>query len=134
LVSAGPENLLGRAYVTFGGLPPEQTPKFTADYMKRWNTDKKPEGYAVYGYECGRVAIEAIKKAGQKDRAAIVAAALALDDFKGALGKGSFDANGDIKSGVISGFRVARVKVTKDDGTIEDVIDFEFVKQLTESE
>jgi branched-chain amino acid transport system substrate-binding protein len=126
LQAAGAENLVGRAYVTFGGLPPEQTPKFTADYMKRWKTDKPPEGYAVYGYECARVAIESIKKAGKKDRAAIVDAALALEDFHGALGKGSFDENGDIKLDVISGFKV----ISKKDKDGNEVGDFQFVKRL----
>jgi branched-chain amino acid transport system substrate-binding protein len=131
--AAGGENLVGRAYVTFGGLPPEQTPKFTADYMKRWNTEKPPEGYAVYGYECGRVAIEAIKKAGKKDRAAIVEAALALEDWNGALGAGSFDENGDIELDVISGFRVVMKEVEKDGKRVKEP-DFEFVKRLTKSE
>lgn len=133
IVAAGADNLIGRAYVTFGGLPPEQTPKFTEDYKKRWNTDKAPEGYAVYGYECARVAIEAIKKAGKKDRAAIVEAALALDDFKGALGKGSFDENGDIRLDVISGFQVVSNKV-EEDGVMVEKGDFKFVKRLAKPE
>jgi branched-chain amino acid transport system substrate-binding protein len=131
LEAAGPENLIGRAYVTFGGLPPEQTPKFTEAYMQRWDTKgKPPEGYAVYGYECGRVAIEAIKKAGKKDRSAILAAALSLEDFHGALGKGSFDENGDIKLDVISGFQV----VSKKDKNGREVGDFKFVKRLMKTD
>lgn len=119
--SAGEENVNGRAYVTFGGLPPEQISGFTKAYMKRFNTTKPPEGYAVYGYECARVAIAAIRKAGRKDRAAITEAALSLKDFEGALGTWSFDSNGDISLDMISGFAV-------ENG------DFKFVKRLAKSE
>ena len=54
-----------------------------------------PEAYAVYGYEAGCVVLEAIRKAGTKDRRAISDAALAIRDFDGALGHWGFDANGD---------------------------------------
>lgn len=103
--SAGAENVNGRAYVTFGGVPPEQVPEFTQAYLKR-HPGTTPEGYAVYGYECARVALEAIRRAGKKDRAAIVEAALSLRDFEGALGTWSFDENGDISLQVFSGFVV----------------------------
>lgn len=132
--AAGANNLVGRAYVTFGGLPPEQTPKFTADYMKRWNTDKPPEGYAVYGYECARVAIEAIEKAGKKDREAIVEAAFALEDYRGAIGPGSFDENGDIELDVISGFLVDMIETKKPDGTVVKEPGFRFIKRLAKPE
>src|SRR5690606_553332 len=104
--SAGADNVNGRAYVTFGGLPPQQIEGFTKAYMKRFKSDKPPEGYAVYGYECARVAIAAIRSAKVKDRAAIVEAALNLKDFEGALGQWSFDENGDISLDMISGFVV----------------------------
>jgi branched-chain amino acid transport system substrate-binding protein len=119
--AAGADSVNGRAYVTFGGLPPEQIERFSKAYMKRFNTSEPPEGYAVYGYECGRVAIEAIRNANVKDRAAIVDAALNLKDFEGALGKWSFDKNGDIELDIISGFVV-------ENGT------FKFVKRLAKSE
>ncbi len=63
-----------------------------------------PEGYAIYGYEAAKVALEAIAKAGVKDRDAIRKACLAIDDFnQGALGTWSFDANGDTTLTTISG-------------------------------
>lgn len=103
--AAGAENLNDRCYVTFGGVPPEkltgQGKKFVDEYQKKHG--KIPEAYAVYGYESARVAIAAIEKAGKKDRGAIVEAALALKDFEGALGKWSFDENGDISIKLISG-------------------------------
>ena len=95
--AAGAENLNDRCYVTFGGLPPDKLEgngkAFVEKYKAKYQVE--PEAYAVYGYEAGRVAVEAIRRAGKKDRAAIVEACLAIHDFDGALGKWSFDANGD---------------------------------------
>jgi branched-chain amino acid transport system substrate-binding protein len=103
--SAGADNLEKRALITFGGLPPEKlTGKgaaFVANYKKKYNKD--PEGYAVYGYECGKVALEAIRRAGKKDRDAIRGAGLTIKNFDGALGKWSFDKNGDTSLRTMSG-------------------------------
>src|SRR5262245_479201 len=81
--SAGADNLQDRALVTFGGLPPEKlTGKgadFVANYQKKFG--KMPEGYAVYGYECGKVALEAIERARKKDRDAIRSAGLSIKNF-----------------------------------------------------
>ena len=103
--SAGAANLEKRALITFGGLPPEKlTGKgaaFVANFKKKYNKD--PEGYAVYGYECGKVALEAIRRAGKKDRDAIRGAGLTIKNFDGALGKWSFDKNGDTTLRTMSG-------------------------------
>ena len=103
--SAGAENLEKRALITFGGLPPEKLSgkggAFVASFKKKYNKD--PEGYAVYGYECGKVAIEAIRRAGKKDRDAIRGAGLTIKNFDGALGKWSFDKNGDTTLRTMSG-------------------------------
>lgn len=103
--SAGAENLQDRALVTFGGLPPEKLTgkgaSFVANYQKKFN--KFPEGYAVYGYECGKTALEAIRRAGKKDRDAVRAAGLTIKNFDGALGKWSFDKNGDTTLRTMSG-------------------------------
>lgn len=120
ITAAGPENLNGRCFVTFGGMPPEELTgagkEFVDKYQKRHNG--LPEAYAIYGYEAAKVALEAIERAGKKDRAAILAAATSIKDFdKGALGKWSFDENGDTSITTISGSKV-------EDGK------FEFVKVL----
>jgi branched-chain amino acid transport system substrate-binding protein len=107
--SAGAENVNDRCYVTFGGLPPEELAKsngpgkvFVEKYQRQF--DKMPEGYAIYGYEAAKVALEAIELAGVKNRDAIRKAGLAIKDFdKGALGTWSFDQNGDITLKTISG-------------------------------
>jgi branched-chain amino acid transport system substrate-binding protein len=130
--SAGLENLLGRCYVTFGGLPPDQLKgrgqEFVNHYVKKHG--KMPEGYAVYGYESARVAIEAIRKAGKKDRAAIVAAALSLENIGGALGNWKFDENGDISLETVSGNTVVATQVTDRNGETHTVGKFQFVKLL----
>ena len=95
--SAGKENLEGRAYVTFGGLPPSQLQgKGRASYeayKQKYNAE--PEAYAIYGYEAGKVALEGIQRAAKKDRDAVRAAVAGIRDMDGALGKWSFDTNGD---------------------------------------
>lgn len=120
ITSAGAENVNGRCYVTFGGLPPDQLTgagkRFLENYVKRFGN--QPEAYAIYGYEAGKVALEAISRAGKKDRAAILEACLSIRDFEhGALGKWSFDENGDTTLTTITG------SVVKND-------EFEFVKVL----
>jgi branched-chain amino acid transport system substrate-binding protein len=110
--SAGADNLNGRCFITFGGLPPEELKgdgaEFVKKYKAKYNAD--PEGYAIYGYEAAKVAIHAIEKAGKKDRAAILESAFAIRDFKGALGTWSFDANGDTSLTTMSGNTVENGK------------------------
>jgi branched-chain amino acid transport system substrate-binding protein len=112
ITAAGAESVNGRCYVTFPGLPAKEMTgtgkEFYERYKKKYNAE--PEPYAIYGYECGKVALESIKKAGKKDRAAIVAACLGLKDFEGALGKWSFDANGDTTLQRLSGFEIRNGK------------------------
>ena len=62
-----------------------------------------PEAYAIYAYECAKVAIAAMSRAKAKDRAAVVEAIAATTDYEGALGTWSFDANGDTTMTVMSG-------------------------------
>lgn len=108
ITAAGAESVNGRCYVTFPGLPAQQLTGagnvFYEQYKKKYNAE--PEPYAIYGYECGKVALEAIRKAGKKDRAAILAACLDIKDFDGALGKWSFDANGDTTLQRLSGYEI----------------------------
>lgn len=108
--AAGKDALESRAYVTFGGLPPNELKgrgrEFYENYKKKFNAE--PEAYAVYGYEAGRVVLEGIKRAGKKDRAAITEAITGLRDFDGVLGKWSFDQNGD------TSLKVMMVETIKD--------------------
>ncbi|HZQ97621.1 MAG TPA: ABC transporter substrate-binding protein [Chloroflexota bacterium] len=95
-------------YVTFGGLPPDKLSGAGADWYKRYKAkyNGEPEVYAVYGYEAAKVAIDAIGRAGKKDRAAIRDAVFATKNFQGALGTWSFDENGDTTLTTMSGMQV----------------------------
>jgi branched-chain amino acid transport system substrate-binding protein len=110
--SAGAENLNGRFFVTFGGLPPEKLSGVGQEFVKKYKErhGMEPEAYAIYGYEAARVAIAAIRAAGKKERQAVVDAAFAIKDFEGALGTWSFDANGDTNISTISGNTVENGK------------------------
>jgi branched-chain amino acid transport system substrate-binding protein len=99
---AGKEKLEGRCYVTFGGIPPPE--EFAKKFEVKWG--RKPEVYAVYGYEAARVALEAIRRAGVKDRDAIRRACLEIREFRSELGVFGFDENGDTTHAVMSGYVV----------------------------
>jgi branched-chain amino acid transport system substrate-binding protein len=103
--AAGADNANDRVYVTFGGLPPsEQTGRgreFVVRYEEQFGAT--PDVYAVYGYEAAQAVLAAIRRAGTKDRAAILEACLTTKDFEGALGTWSFDKNGDITNAQLSG-------------------------------
>lgn len=85
-------------YATIGGLDPSELKGSGAEFVKKYKEKykKDPEAYAVYGYEAAKVFLEAAKGVGKKDRDAIRDAVLKTTNFdKGALGKWSFDADGD---------------------------------------
>jgi len=102
---AGATNVNGNTYVTFGGVPPTQlTGKgkvFYETYKQKYGIE--PESYAVYGYEAAKVTLEAIARAGKKDRSAVIAELAATKNFDGALGTWSFDENGDTTLKTMSG-------------------------------
>jgi branched-chain amino acid transport system substrate-binding protein len=132
IASAGAETLIGRFYCTFGGLTPDRLmigdgKKFVEKYKAEFG--KEPtEAYAIYGYECGRVALEAIRKAGQKNRKEICTAGRSIKDFPGAAGASwSFDENGDTTLQLMTGSDVRMVK--GDDG--QEKPSFRWVKDLT---
>ncbi len=95
-------------YATIGGYDPGQMvaaggngAAFVKRYKEKYGKD--PEAYAVYGYEACKVFLEGAKAVGKKDRAEILKAVLATKDFdKGAVGKWSFDADGDTSLRVLT--------------------------------
>jgi branched-chain amino acid transport system substrate-binding protein len=105
ITAAGADNLNERAYITFGGVPPEKLTgkgaEFVERYRKKYNA--QPEAYAVYGYAAGKVALDALARAGKKDREALRAAVAATQQVDGPLGTWSFDANGDTTMEIMSG-------------------------------
>jgi len=105
ITAAGAENLNERAYITFGGVPPEKLTGKGAEFVERYRTkyNAQPEAYAVYGYAAGKVALDALARAGKKDREACRAAVAATQEVDGPLGTWSFDANGDTTMEIMSG-------------------------------
>jgi branched-chain amino acid transport system substrate-binding protein len=93
------------AYVTFGGVPPSKLTgagaTWYANYKKQFGSE--PEAYAGYGYESMKVVLDAIAKAGKKDRATIRDAVFATKNYNGALGTWSFSETGDTTLTAMSG-------------------------------
>lgn len=63
----------------------------------------KPDTYAFTGYEAASVVLNAARNTCRKDRVALLDAMFNTLDFDGALGKWSFDENGDISLTPFSG-------------------------------
>jgi branched-chain amino acid transport system substrate-binding protein len=106
---ATPAAVNNNVYVTFAGLPPDQLP---TDLGKRFYTDYKakykdePIGWAMYAYQATIVTIDAINRAGAKDRAKILEALRSTKNFEGITGRFSFDDNGDTDRTDMGGFQV----------------------------
>ena len=92
-------------FVTFGAVPPSRLAGKGAEWYRNYKVrfNLEPEVYAAYGYEAAKVALDAIRRAGRKDRNAVREAVLATRDYEGVLGRWAFDANGDTTLTTISG-------------------------------
>ncbi|HUK08606.1 MAG TPA: branched-chain amino acid ABC transporter substrate-binding protein [Stellaceae bacterium] len=97
-------------HITFASLPFEQMKGKGGEVYKAYKAkyNIEPTSYALYSWEAASVVIDAIKRAGVKDREKIRAAIAATKDFDGLNGKWSFDANGDTTMDVMSGFQVVK--------------------------
>jgi branched-chain amino acid transport system substrate-binding protein len=99
-------------YVTISGLPFDQLTGKGADWYKNYKAkfNAEPASYAIYGYEAANVALAAIDRVCEKNRARIRDAISATKDFDGALGTWSFDKNGDTTLLDMSGYQVRNGK------------------------
>jgi branched-chain amino acid transport system substrate-binding protein len=102
-------------YATQAGIPTEALSQKAKDYLAQYKAKfgSEPESYGVYGYEAALVTIAALNKACSTDRKAVRDAIFATKDFDGALGKWSFDANGDTTLATIIGYEVKGGKFTQ---------------------
>jgi branched-chain amino acid transport system substrate-binding protein len=107
-------------YVTFGGVGASKLTGKGADWYQAYKAKygTEPEGYASYGYEVMKVALDAIGRAGTKDREAIRAAVFATSNYSGVLGTWSFDANGDTTLTTMSGRQITNGKFDEDNGVV----------------
>jgi len=115
---AASEGVLG----TLVGVPPQALTgagaEFYAAYLAEYG--EEPEPFAQFGYDAARVVLDAVRRAGVKDRKAILDAIAATREYPGTGGSFSFDRNGDTTLTTISGNRVVNGK-------------FEFVSPLISS-
>ncbi len=95
-----PVSLDSHVQCTVATLSPDKYPpagqQFFKDYKAAYGT-ANPDPYALYGYESMALALDAIKRAGDKgnDRAAVVQQLFATKDRQSVLGTYSIDQNGD---------------------------------------
>ncbi|HYM68554.1 MAG TPA: branched-chain amino acid ABC transporter substrate-binding protein, partial [bacterium] len=82
-------------FVTSTPLPQDMSTAkaFVDRYKKRWNQDPGP--YSALEYDAVNVVIDALRRAGKADRAAVVKAIAATKNYRGATGAISFDKKGD---------------------------------------
>jgi len=97
-------------HISFASLPFEQMKGKGAEIYKQYKERFKvePTSYALYSWEAAELTIDAIKRAGTKDREKIRAAIAGTKDFDGLNGKWSFDKDGDTTLEVMSGFKVVK--------------------------
>lgn len=95
---ATPAVVNNNVLITYAGFPPEALPtkvgqKFYKDFLAKYK--EKPIGWAMYAYNAAIVALDAVKRAGVKDRGKIMEAVRNTKDFEGVTGNFSFDRWGD---------------------------------------
>ena len=76
--------------------PPRRPRSSSSDFKAKYG-DAQPDPYAIYGYEAMALALDALKRAGDKanDREAVIKALFATKDRDRVLGTYSIDENGD---------------------------------------
>lgn len=91
-------------YITFGGLPANELQGIGADWYEQFKAivGHEPDAYATYSFEAAVVALQAIDKVGNADRAAILDAMFTTEGFRGLIGEWSFTETGDTTSDTIS--------------------------------
>lgn len=82
-------------YATMLGVDPHMLPS-AQDFVRRYEARYGDIGsFTAYGYDAANVLIDAVRRAGKKDREAVLAELKKTKDFPGILGPINFDANGD---------------------------------------
>jgi len=102
---ATPEAAEGMSLTTLGGdirsLPTAQR------FVQAFEAKHGHLGaYSWYAYESTQIALEAIRRAGKKDRTAVIAAMKGMGSYSGILGLHTFDSKGDTSLRVIGIYTV----------------------------
>ena len=95
-----------RATLSPSEYPPEGQ-KFFHDFTTKYGV-KNPDPYAIYGYEAMRLALDAIQRSKTGSKEDIIKALFDTKNRQSVLGTYSIDANGDIKSRVVSLYQVSK--------------------------
>jgi branched-chain amino acid transport system substrate-binding protein len=106
------------AFLTFAGVPPSELTGPGADFATRMTeiVGHMPDAYSTYSYECAVAVIQAIDKVGEKDRAAILDALFATENFTGLVGQTwGFTDTGDTDAPTMSVNEI----LPNDDGVLE---------------
>ena len=107
---AGAEASAEGVWATSVGVSPTGYWGALLDWKARFEafSGAEPELHALYGYEAARLALDALARAGQKDRNVVRDAVFATRDFAGLLGTWSIDANGDTTDTTMTVSRASR--------------------------
>lgn len=93
-----PASVASKVKITVATLDPSSYPpegrEFFETYKKEYGV-KNVDVYAIYGYECARLLLDAIQRAGSDKREDILKALFETKDRDSVLGKYSIDENGD---------------------------------------
>lgn len=104
---ATPENSEG-TYATMLGVDPHSLPE-AQDFVKRYEARYGELGsFSAYAYDAANVLIEAIRRAGKKDREAVLQEVKNTKDFQGILGKVNFDSKGDAIGKSVGIFKIEK--------------------------
>lgn len=97
-------------YATMLGVDPHSVPT-AKDFVTRYEARYGDIGsFSAYGYDAANVIIEAIRRAGKKDREAVLAQLRSMKDFPGIMGAINFDEHGDAIGKSVGIFKVEKGK------------------------
>jgi branched-chain amino acid transport system substrate-binding protein len=98
-------------YATMVGGDIKKLPEAFA-FVRDYETAFGPIGqWSAYAYDSANILIDAIRKAGVKDRGAVLKAMREIPSFKGVAGEVVFDEKGDNKNQVIGLFKIENGKL-----------------------
>ena len=97
-------------YATMLGVDPHSLPE-AQEFVTRFEARHGEIGsFSAYGYDAANVLIEAIRRAGRKDRGAVLREVRNTKDFQGILGVINFDEKGDAVGRSVGIFKVENGK------------------------
>jgi branched-chain amino acid transport system substrate-binding protein len=105
-------------FITYPALPPDRYPKAGQDFFRRYRAryGEAAGPYAIFGYEAMKVALQAIRDAGERadERQRVIDAFFKIRNRDSVLGKYSIDVNGNATLSDYGGYRVTRGRLAFD--------------------